>query len=93
MDDYIFRRELDFSTDLPEMIVQLKNDRQFRKIELAKRMELYDEFYTITKQFFLSKYISDEEKYDVEKATTQHMLELARQEWEKALIKEGYYDG
>lgn len=93
MDDYIFRRELDFSTELPEMIVQLKTDRQFRKMDLAKKEELYDEFYTIVKQFYLSEYISDEEKCDSEKAAKQQMLELARQEWEKTLIKEGYYDG
>ena len=42
MDDYVFRRELDFSTDLPELIVQLKTGRQFRKMDIAKKKELYD---------------------------------------------------
>ena len=93
MDDYIFRRELDFSTNFPEMIVQLKTDRQFCKMELAQKMELYDEFHTIVRQFFLSDYLSVEEKNDIEKAVTQQMLERAQQEWEKVLIKEGYYDG
>jgi len=35
MDDYIFRRELDLQTNSPEMIVHLKKDRQFRKMDIT----------------------------------------------------------
>ena len=35
-DDYIFRRELDFQTNLPEMIVHLKKGHQFREMVIAK---------------------------------------------------------
>ncbi|MDR3587346.1 MAG: hypothetical protein P4L59_18825 [Desulfosporosinus sp.] len=91
--DYIFRRELDFSTELPEMICQLKKDRQFRKLDTAQKKELYDECYAVAKHIFLSDYVSKEEKSAIEKAASQQIMERARQEWEKTLIKEGYYDG
>ncbi|EGW37264.1 hypothetical protein [Desulfosporosinus sp. OT] len=93
MNEYIFRRELDLLTDFPEMIVQLKQDRQFSKLELEKKIELYDQCYTLVKQFFLTEYNSDEGKFDIKKAATEDMLDSARQEWKKALIREGYYDG
>lgn len=37
MNDYIFRRELDFASFLPEVIIELKNSRHFRKmVQLSK---------------------------------------------------------
>ena len=93
MDDYILRQKIDFSTDFPAMLTQLKEDCQFRKLELSKKIELYDECYNLAKELFLSGGISDEENCDINKTATLHILERARQEWEKALIREGYYDG
>ncbi|MDR3542090.1 MAG: hypothetical protein P4L69_14145 [Desulfosporosinus sp.] len=94
MDDgYIFRRELDFLTKFPEMIVQLKTNPQFSTMDIPEKKELYDKYYATMKQFFLSGSISDENKYEFEKPASQHISECDRQEWEKALIKEGYYDG
>lgn len=80
MDDYIFRRELDLQTNLPEMIVHLKKDRQFRKMDMSKKKELHDEYYTIVKKHFLADDISDEEKHDIENAAMKQILERARQE-------------
>ncbi len=85
MDDYVFRRELDLSTDLPEMIVQLKTGRQFRKMDVARKKKLYDECYAIAKNFFLSDYISDEDKQEIEDAAMEQILVRGRQEWEKTL--------
>ena len=85
MDDYAFRRELDLSTDLPEMIVQLKKDRHFRKMDLARNKELYDEFYAIAKEYFLLGHVSAEEHRDIQNAATLQMLERARQERIKPL--------
>ena len=79
-DDYIFRRELDLQTNLPEMIVHLKNDRQFRKMEIAKKKELHNEYYSIVKKYFLSEDIPDDEKYDIENTAMKQILERARQE-------------
>ena len=85
MDDYIFRRELDLRTNLPEAIVQIKKSRQFRKMDLEKKEGLYDSIYALIKKHFLSGYISAEEKREIENAATQQILERARQEWEKTL--------
>jgi len=92
-DDYIFRRELNLQTNIPEMIVHLKNDRQFRKMDMAYKEELYDECYAVAKNIFLSNYLSEEEKNEIEIAATHQMMERAGEVWEKTLIKEGYYDG
>ena len=91
--DYIFRRELDFSTSLPEMILQLKTSPQFRNMDIDMKKELYDECYAVAKQLLLLENVSAEEKSDIEKAALQQIMERARQEWEKTLIKDGYYDG
>ena len=80
MDDYIFRRELDLQTNLPEMIVHLKKDRQFRKMDIAKKKELHDEYYTIVKKHFLSEDIPDEKRHDIENTAMKQILERARQE-------------
>ena len=93
MEDYIFRRELDFSTELPAMIVQLKNDPQFRKMDIAYKKELYDECYALAKNIFLSDCLSKEERKDIQITATQQMMERAREAWEKTIIEEGYYDG
>lgn len=79
-DDYIFRRELDMQTNLPEMIVHLKNDRQFRKMNITKKKELFDEFYAFVERNFLSEDIQDEEKRKIENDSMKQMLERARQE-------------
>ena len=65
MDDYIFRRELDFQTDFPEMIVKLKKDRHIRKMDLAEKKELYDHFYATVKEHFLLDHISKDEKQEI----------------------------
>ena len=70
-DDYIFRRELDFQTDFPEMIVKLKKDRHIRKMDLAEKKELYDHFYATVKEHFLLNHLSKEEKQEIENVSTQ----------------------
>lgn len=84
-DDYIFRRELDMQTNLPEMIVHLKNDRQFRKMDIARKKELFDEFYTLVEKNYRSEDIPDEEKRNIENAAMEQMLERARQELRKTM--------
>ncbi|WP_407311897.1 hypothetical protein [Desulfosporosinus sp. SB140] len=85
MDDYIFRRELDLQTNLPEMIDHIKNDRQFRKMEITKKKKLFDAYYNIVKTNFLSKGLSFEEKNAIQKAAIEEMLEHARQETRKTM--------
>ncbi|HEY8909006.1 MAG TPA: hypothetical protein VIM51_01825 [Desulfosporosinus sp.] len=85
VDDYIFRRELDLRTNFPEMIVQLKTDRESRKMDLAKIIELYDNFYAMQKKHFLLDHISKEEKSGIENVAIEQVLERARQEWEKTM--------
>lgn len=82
-DDYIFRRELDLQTNIPEMIVHLKNDRPFRKMDVTKKKELFDEFYTLVEKNYHLKDISDEEKRKIEKSAMEQFLERARQEVRK----------
>jgi len=38
MDDYVLRRELDLRTNFPEVILELKDSRQFQKMDLAKKI-------------------------------------------------------
>ena len=83
MDDYNFRRELDFLTDFPEMIVRLKKDRHIRKMDLAEKKELYDNLYAIVKEHFLLVHISKDEKHCVENASIAQILESGPLEWEK----------
>jgi len=65
MNDYVLRRELDLQTDFPKVILELKNSRQFQNIDLAKKIELYDNFYDIVKESFLSEYILTEEENEI----------------------------
>lgn len=60
------------------MIVQLKTNRKLRKMNIAEKMGLYDNFYAMAKEYFLLGYISEEEKCDIEKAA--RMLERAHQD-------------
>ena len=85
MDDYVLRRELDLRTNFPEVILELKDSRQFQKMDLAKKIELYDNFYVIVKESFLSEYVLKEEKSEIGNAAMEQVLERARQEWEKTL--------
>lgn len=85
MDYYTFRRELDFSTNFPEIILDLKKSRQFRKMNLEEKYGLYDNMYSITKKYFLSHYVSEEEKNMIEKAATQQIMKRGLQELEKTL--------
>ncbi|WP_407307097.1 hypothetical protein [Desulfosporosinus sp. SB140] len=85
MDDYIFRRELDLQTNLPEMIDHIKNDRPFRKMDMTKKKELFDEYYTFVKNSFLSEGPSEEEKISIQNAAMEEMLERARQEMRKTM--------
>lgn len=85
MDNYTFRREFDFSTNFPELIAELKNSRQFRKVDLARKYELYDSFYKTVKEFYLSDYVSAEEKQKIEDVATQRLMERGLQELEKTL--------
>jgi ABC-type branched-subunit amino acid transport system ATPase component len=82
MDDYVLRRELDLRTNFPEVILELKTSRQFQNMDLAKKIELYDNFYVIVKESFLSEYILKEEKNEIGNAAMEQILERARQEWE-----------
>jgi hypothetical protein len=92
-DDYIFRQELDWQTNIPKMIVHLKKDPLFCKMDMAYKKELYDVFYAVANNIFLSNYLSGAEKNEIELAVTHQMMERAREAWEKTLIKAGYYDG
>ena len=65
MDDYVLRRELDLRTNFPEVILELKTSRQFQNMDLAKKIELYDNFYVIVKESFLSEYILTEEENEI----------------------------
>ena len=65
MNDYVLRRELDLQTDFPKVILELKTSRQFQNIDLAKKIELYDNFYDIVKESFLSEYILTEEENEI----------------------------
>ena len=85
MNDYVLRRELDLQTDFPKVILELKTSRQFQNIDLAKKIELYDNFYDIVKESFLSEYVLKEEKSEIGNAAMEQVLERARQEWEKTL--------
>jgi ABC-type branched-subunit amino acid transport system ATPase component len=82
MDDYVLRRELDLRTNFPEVILELKTSRQFQNMDLAKKIELYDNFYVIVKESFLSEYILKEEKNEIGNAAMEQIIERARQEWE-----------
>jgi hypothetical protein len=82
MDDYVLRRELDLRTNFPEVILELKTSRQFQNMDLAKKIELYDNFYDIVKESFLSEYILKEEKNEIGNAAMEQIIERARQEWE-----------
>ncbi|SPF55285.1 conserved hypothetical protein [Candidatus Desulfosporosinus infrequens] len=79
-DDYIFRRELDLQTNLPEMIDHIIYDRPFRKMDNNKKKELIDEYYKFAKNNFLSEGPSDEEKRTIQNAAMKEILERARQE-------------
>ncbi|WP_407312123.1 hypothetical protein [Desulfosporosinus sp. SB140] len=81
--DYIFRRELDLQTNLPEMIDHIKNDRPFRKMNITKKKELFDDYYNIVKTDSLSKGLSTEEKRSIQNAAMEEMLERARLEIKK----------
>ena len=83
--DYIFRRELDLQTNLPEMINHLKNDRQFRNMDKSKKKELFDEYYTFVKNSFLAEGPTKEEKQAMQNAAMKELLERARQEMRKAM--------
>ncbi|WP_088185741.1 hypothetical protein [Desulfosporosinus sp. FKA] len=84
-DDYIFRRALDLGTNLPEMIVQLKKDRQLRNMDITKKKELFDEYYIFVKNSFLSEGPTEEEKRSTQNAAMEEVLERARQEMKKAM--------
>ena len=85
MDDYVLRRELDLRTNFPKVILELKTSRQFQNMDLAKKIELYDNFYVIVKESFLSEYILKEGKSEIGNAVMEQILERARHEWEKTL--------
>ena len=78
MDEYTFRREFDFASLFPESIVELKNSRWFRKMSLAEKNDLYDNMYGVHKRYFLSQYVSEEEK-------AQILMERGLEELEKTL--------
>ena len=67
------------------MIIELKNSRHFRKMGSAEQNDLYDNLYYLHKKYFLSNYISAEEKSKIEDAATQQIMERGRQELEKSL--------
>lgn len=83
--DYILRRELDLQTNLLEMIVQLKNNHQFHKVDISKKKEMYDEFYSLVKKNYLSEDIPNEEKRNIEESAMEHILNHTRQETRKTM--------
>ena len=85
MNDYVLRRELDLRTNFPEVILELKTSRQFLNMDLAKKIELYDNLYGIVKESFLSEYILAEEESEIRNVAMDEILERARQIWEKTL--------
>ena len=54
-------------------------------MDLAEKNEMYDGLYRMLKKYFLSDYVSAEEKSDIEAAATQKLLERGRQGWEKTV--------
>ena len=76
MDDYVLRRELDLRTNFPKVILELKTSRQFQNMDLAKKIELYDNFYVIVKESFLSEYILKEEKNEIGNAAMEQILNV-----------------
>ncbi|WP_088187099.1 hypothetical protein [Desulfosporosinus sp. FKA] len=84
-DDYIFLRELDLQTNLPEMIVHLKKDRQLRNLDKTNKKELFDEYYTFVKNNFLSEGPTQEEKRSMQNAAMEDLLDRARLEMKKAM--------
>lgn len=84
-DDYIFRRELDLQTNIPEMIDHIRYDRPFRNMDINKKKELSDEYYTFIKNSFLAESPSDEEKRSTQNAVMEEILERARQEMRKTI--------
>ena len=79
-DDYIFRRELDLQTNLPEMIDHIIYDRPFRKLDNNKKKEFIDEYYNFVNTNSLSENSTDEEKRTIQNAAMKEILERARQE-------------
>ena len=62
MDYYTFRREFDFASLFPESIAELKASRHYRKMSLDERNQFYDAFYGTHRRYFLSRFVSDDEK-------------------------------
>lgn len=85
MDDYTFRREFDFWSYFPDVLVDFKKSRRFRNMSLAEKYKLYDNLYYIHKKHFLSGYISNEEKSRIEEVAAQKIMERGLQELEKTL--------
>ncbi|WP_407311899.1 hypothetical protein [Desulfosporosinus sp. SB140] len=85
MDYYTFRREFDFATLFNEAIVQIKASRQFRKMSLAEKNEVYDSLYTTHRGHFLSGYVSEDEKEAIENNATQQIMNRGLEELEKTL--------
>ena len=84
-EDYIFRRELDLQTNLPEMIDHIINDRPFRKMDINKKKEFFDEYYTFVKNSFLAEGPTEEEKRSTQDAALEELLDRARLEMKKAM--------
>ena len=85
MDDYTFRREFDFASLFPDAIVGLKKSREFRRMNLTAKNEMYDYLYNSYKRYFLIGCVSKEEKSKIEDAAMQQLMERGRQELEKTL--------
>jgi hypothetical protein len=83
--DYLFRRALDLGTNLPEMIVHLKKDRQLRNMNITKKKEPFDEYYKFVKNSFLAEGPTEEEKSTTQDAAMEELLERARLEMKKAM--------
>jgi hypothetical protein len=65
MDYYTFRREFDFASLFPESIAELKASRHYRKMSLDERNHLYDALYGPHRRYFLSGFVSDDEKSQI----------------------------
>ena len=85
MDNYTFRREFDFATNFPEIIVEMKSSRRFQKMDLKRKYEMYDSTYKIIKKLYLSYYVSEEEQNKINDAALQQIMERGLEELEKTL--------
>ncbi|WP_088185742.1 hypothetical protein [Desulfosporosinus sp. FKA] len=85
MDEETFRRELYFATNFPETIAEIKRSKQFKKMDLARQYAFYDNLYKTHKELFLSGYVSEDEKQQIQNTATEQIMNRGLEELEKSL--------